>query len=567
MFTSLPTDPAEFGRWRWPDYQPLYAQLEALELTPSLAGDFLVGWTALADRIDETQQRLRVAADFHPSDTAATARHNAFLQQEVMPAHAVDRRLEARFLDSGIEPPDFAVPLQAMRARVETWRPANGPLREREQQIQRVYSRVIAAQTVSWKGQDTPLPHLAAVYQLKDRKRRERTWRLEAARRLVDGPGIDELWQQLVGLRWQMASNAGFRGYREYRWRQLGRLDYTPEDCLRFHAAIEEFVQPVITRLYERRRRRLGTRTVRPWDMSVDPLGRLPLRPVTDGRTLEECAAGIFQRVDPHLASYFETMRAEGLLQMEHQPGKESGGYCARYPVSRRPFILMNASGSQHDVWNLFHQAGHAFQVFESGGLPYQQQRHPGAEFTGVAAMAIELLGAQLLSEEVGGFYPAADAARARIEHLEQCLLRWSMMAITDAFEHWVYEHGDAALDPAACAAQWASLWLRYLPAVDWSGLDDELQAEWQRHSSLFLHPFSSIEDGLAQVGAVQIWANALHDPVQAAASYRQSLSLGGTRTLPELFAAAGAELAFDDHTLREAANLMEDTIDELERG
>jgi len=566
VFTSLPTDPAEFGRWSWPEYQPLYAQLEALELTPSLAGDFLAGWTALADRIDETQQRLRVAADCDPPDTAATARHRAFVQQVVIPACAVDQRLEARFLDSEIEPPDFAVPLQAMRTRAETWRPVNGPLREREHQIQRVYSRLIAAQTVSWKGQETALPQLASVYDQKDRKGRERAWRLEVARRLVDGPRFDDLWQQLVGLRREMASNAGFRDYREYRWRQLGRRDYTPEDCLRFHAAIEEFVQPVITRLYERRRRRLGTRTVRPWDISVDPLGRPPLRPI-DGSDLIERAAGIFQQLDPHLASYFETMQAEGLLQMQHQPGEEPGGYCARFAVSRRPFVLMNASGSQHDVWNLFHQAGHAFQVFETGGLPYQQQRHPGAEFSELAAMAIELLGAQFLSEQVGGFYPAADAARARIERLEQCLLRWPMMAISDAFEHWAYEHVDAALDPAACAAQWASLWLRYLPAVDWSGLENELQAEWQRHSSLLLHPFSSIEDGVAQLGAVQIWANALHDPIQAAARYRQSLSLGGTRILPELFAAAGAELAFDDHTLREAANLMEDTIDELERG
>jgi len=566
VFTSLPTDPAEFGRWSWPDYQPLYAQLEALELRPSLAGDFLAGWTALADRIDETQQRLRVAADCHPADTAATARHRAFVQQVVMPARAVDRRLDARLLDSEIEPPGFAVPLQAMRARAEAWCPANGPLREREQQIQRVYSRLIAAQTVSWKGQETALPQLASVYDQKDRKGRERAWRLEAARRLVDGPGVDDLWRQLVGLRREMASNAGFRDYRAYRWRQLGRLDYTPEDCLRFHAAIEEFVQPVITRLYERRRRRLGTRTVRPWDIRVDPLGRPPLRPGTDGSDLIERAAGIFQRLDPHLASYFETMRAEGLLQVKHRPGEELVGYCARLAVSRRPSMVLDVSGSQRHVWNLFHQAGHAFQVFETGGLPYQQQRHPGAEFSELAAMAIELLGAQFLSEDAGGFYPRADAARARIEHLEQCLLRWSMMAITDAFEHWAYEHGDSALDPAACAAQWASLWLRYLPAVDWSGLEDELQAEWQRHSPLFLHPFSSIEDGVAQLGAVQIWANALHDPVQTAARYRQALSLGGTRTLPELFAAAAAELAFDDHTLREAANLMEDTIDELER-
>ncbi len=567
MFTSLPADPAEFGRWTWPDFRPLFAQLEALDLSANGVDAFLDEWTALADRIDETQQRLRAAARCHPADTAATVRHNEFVQQVVIPARAVYQRLEAKLLDSGVELPDFAVPLRAMRARAETRCPTNGPLQEREEKTHREYSSLIAAQTIPWKGQDTPLPQLAAVYDQKDRKLRERAWRLEAARRLVDRSRVDELWRQLVRLRREMASNAGFRDYREYRWRQLGRLDYTPQDCLRFHAAIEEFVQPVITRLYERRRRRLGARTVRPWDISVDPLGRPPLPPVPDGSDLVECAAGVFQRVDRHLGNYFEMMRAEGLLCVEYQPREESGGYCARYPVSRRPFVLMNASGSQRDVWNLFHQAGHAFQVFETGSLPYRQQRDPGAEFTGVAAITMEFLGAQFLPAEQGSFYPWADAARTRIQHLEHCLLRWSVVAITDAFDHWVYGNADAALDPAECAAQWRSLWLRYLPAIDWSGLEDELQAEWQRHSHLFLHPFSSIEDGVSQLGAVQIWANAAHDPAQAVSRYHQALSLGGTRTLSELFAAAGAELSFDDHTLREAANRMEDTIDDLERG
>jgi oligoendopeptidase F len=179
----------------------------------------------------------------------------------------------------------------------------------------------------------------------------------------------------------------------------------------------------------------------------------------------------------------------------------------------------------------------------------------------------MELLASPYLGATDGGFYSQADAARARIEHIEKTLQFWPYMAVVDAFQHWVYTHGEAAEDPANCDACWAELWDRYLPAVDWTGLEDEKRTGWHRKLHIHTAPFYYIEYGLAQMGAVQVWQNSLEDQEAALQSYRHALSLGGTVPLPDLYKAAGARLAFDRETLEEAVELLEGTIHKLEDG
>jgi oligoendopeptidase F len=344
-------------------------------------------------------------------------------------------------------------------------------------------------------------------------------------------------------------------------------LDYTPQDCKQFQDAIAQVVVPAATRRYEVHRQRLGVETLRPWDLDHDlyPLHLPPLPPYGSVDELDEMAEVIFQRLDSRFGDYFHTMRAEGLLDLDNRKGKAPGGYCVGFPVARRPFIFMNAVGLASDVRTLLHEAGHAFHNFERFDLPYVQQRPPGLEFAEVASMAMELFTAPYLVE--AGFYPPKEAIRFRIAHLERILFFWPYMAVVDAFQHWVYTHHKTATDPANCDAKWLELWKQFLPGVDWSGLEEQAMTGWHRKPHIFRYPLYYVEYGVAQLGAVQVWQNALHNPDQALEDYRQALRLGGTATLPELYQTAGAKFAFDTKTLGKAVQQVEEAIMALESG
>jgi oligoendopeptidase F len=472
--------------------------------------------------------------------------------------------LKEKLLESGLEPAGFEIPLRNMRAEADLFRAENLPVLAEENKVKTEYDKILSAQTVVWEGEERTVEQMRPVYQEADRARRERAWRLVAERQLADRDGINEVWGKLLGLRCKLAANAGRPDYRAYRWQDLLRFDYTPADARSFQDAIEAVVVPAALRVYERRRQRLGLDSLRPWDLDVDPLGLPPLRPFSDVEALKSSISRIFQRLDPALGANIDVMVVEDLLDLANRKNKAPGGYCTSFPVVRRPFIFANAVGLHDDVQTMLHECGHAFHVFESAALSSHLRNVP-MEFAEVASMGMELLAAPYLVEDKGGFYTPAEAARARIEHLEGCIRFWPYMAVVDSFQHWVYENPQAAADPRQCDAAWAGFWRRFMVGVDWSGLEDVMATGWHRKLHIHTDPFYYIEYGLAQLGAAQVWANALKDQAGAVTRYRQALALGGKVSLPELFAAAGARFAFDAGTLSQAVELMETTIKALE--
>ncbi len=566
MIDSLPKTAHEFMNWTWPQIEPYAKALAGRPLTAANLQGWLADWTQLGKLFAEVYQRLYVAITVDTTDKDAEARYHTFLDEIYPNVMATDQKLKEKLIASGLEPPaGFEVPLRNMKAEAALFREKNLPLLTEDRKLSAEYDKIIGAQTVQWDGKEVTLPQLRPVFQNPDRARREQAWRLGAARQLADREAINALWRKFMQVRRQLAANAAFADFRAYRWQQMLRFDYTPEDCASFHRAIEQVAVPAATRIYARRRERLGVATLRPWDLDVDPLGRPPLRPFEKVDELERKTAAIFQRVDPQLGAYFDIMRREHLLDLDNRKGKAPGGYCTEFHVEHKPFIFMNAVGLHDDVQTLLHEGGHAFHVFETRALPYIQQLDVGMEFAEVASMGMELLAAPYLPADEGGFYAKEDAARARIEHLEGAILFWPYMAVVDAFQHWVYTHHDAATDPANCDAKWAELWARFMPGVDWTGLEEEMKTGWHRKLHIHQVPFYYVEYGLAQLGAAQVWRNALSDQDGAVARYRRALALGGTVTLPEVYAAAGAKFAFDAGTLGEMVALMEHTIAELD--
>lgn len=558
----LPSTPKEIIAVTWDDLQPHFAALAETTLTAANVNDWLATWTAVDEVVGEASSRLQVATTVNTADAEAEARLTTYLDEIYPKAAAASQGLKEKLLASGIEPADFEIPLRNMRAEAALFREENLPLLADEQKLGMEYDRIIGSQSVEWNGEERTLPQMAPLQMDPDRDVREQAWRASMSRWQLDREEINTLWTRFLDLRLQVAANAGLGSdYREYQWRRFQRFDYAPADCYQFQAAIEEVVKPAAARILQRRAERLGLSTLRPWDLAVEPSGEPPLKPFTEITDLNEKSSQILGQVDPILGGYFDEMRGEGLLDLESRKNKAPGGYCTSYPVQRRPFIFMNAVGLHGDVQTLLHEAGHAFHVFESAGLPYSHQQNVNTEFAEVASMSMELLAAPYLA---GTFYSAEDAARARIEHLEHGLLFWPYMAVVDAFQQWVYENPSQAREAKNCDAEWTRQWDRFMPVVDWTGLEAEKETGWHRKLHIHQIPFYYVEYGIAQLGAYQVYANSLKDQSGAIAAYRHGLSLGGTRSLPDLFSAVGARFAFDAPTLRVAVDLIESTIDDL---
>ena len=561
MFKTLPKDPQVFIQWDWAQIKPYADELVKCPLSSVTLSEWMRDWSDLSRMLSEMYARLWVATTLNTADPEYKNRFNTFLDEIYTPSRATNQVLKQMLLDSGLQPEGFDIPLRNMRVEAEIYRDENLSLLSEEQKLVNEYDEIIAAQTVVWHGKEITTTQLQPVYMSLDRSEREKAWHLEMKRKLADRENLNQMWVRMLELRHRIAANAGFKDYRLYRWKELLRFDYTPEDCTQFHRAIEQVVVPAASRIYEKRQKQLGLAILHPWDLNVDPLGREPLKPYQTITELEDKVSAIFHKVDSELGKYFEIMRSQGLLDLENRKGKAPGAYCNNYDMVRLPFIFENAVGLHTDVATLLHEGGHAFHVFEEAHLPYYQQLQVGMEFGEVASMAMELLSSPYLVASEGGFYSEKDASRARIEHLEEALLFLPYMAVVDAFQHWAYTNQAAALNPDNCDQMWSELWERYMIGVDWSGLDDQMVTGWQRKIHIFEVPFYYVEYGLASMGAFQVWANALKDQRGAIAAYRRALALGGTVPIPKLYASAGVKFAFDAEALQKVVDLAEEMI------
>ena len=563
LLDGRPT-PDQFADASWDEILPWYERLAAAPLDSSNAEGWLGAWSALTEALAEAEALAFIA---YSSDTDDPGKEAAQLRWagEIAPRrHEQDVRLTGRLLETGWRRPDLETTLHRFRNQRDLFRAESIPLHEEIEEHNAHYAKLTGGMTAEWEGKELPLPLLAPYLLDPDRAVRERAFRLRAAPFVAARGEFDAIFDRLYGLRQQLAMNAGLPSFREYAFRDLNRFDYTPADCEVFHEAVEATVVPVLARRRERRRRQLGVETLRPWDTGVDPLGRPPLRPYETAAELAERAGAVFASLDPALGGHFATMADEGLLDLDSRPGKQPGAYCSALPHRRRSFIFMTGAGVADDVTAIVHEAGHAFHAAEAYALPYTFQRRPGTEMAEVASMAMELLTAPYLGRERGGFYDEQDLRRARTEHLEFILSSLTLVAQGDAFQAWIYASGEGH-DATARHLAWRRLDERFYPGVDWEGLEAERTAAWHAILHFFMVPFYFIEYGLAQLAALQIWRASRGDEAGAVAAYRRALALGGTRPLPELYAAAGARLAFDAATMADLVGLIEEELDALD--
>ena len=563
---SLPDDAKSILALTWSDYEPYFNDLAARPLNEENIPAWLDDWSTLAATVDEQYWRLYIATTVNTADKESEDRFNLYIEQIQPAARTAEQKLKDKILTSGLSPIGFETGLRRIEAEAEIFREENLPLLTEEQKLVTDYYSLTGSLTVLWDGEERTFTQMFPLLYETDRSLRQRAWDAVETRRLQERGSINQIWEKFMPIRLAIAENADMPDYRAYTWKQKFRFDYSPDDCKSFHAAIEEVVVPAAERVYERRRQRLGLDTLRPWDLNVDPLGAAPIKPYESIDEFKSKSRAIFEKVDPKFGEYFQIMIDEELLDLESRKNKAPGGYSVGLQVAHRPFIFMNNTNTPWDVQTILHEGGHAFHEFERAHVHFYQrgENYLPQEFGEVASMAMELIASPYKTRDHGGFYTEDEAARAMIELLEGIIRFWPYMALVDAFQHWIYENPKDSSDASRCEEAWAALWDRFIVGIDYSGLEDAKQTYWHTQLHIFQVPFYYIEYGLAQLGAVQIWANARKDQKKAVADYRRALALGATVPVPQLFATAGATFAFDAKTLKEAVDLMEEVIEEL---
>ena len=392
--------------------------------------------------LDEESARRYIAMTCHTENPEAEKAYLQFVEQiepqlkphqfklaQIYVAHPVRRKLA---------PERYRVFDRDTRLHVELFRPENVPLETEEAKLSQQYQKLTGSLTVQFRGEERTLVQMGRYLEEPERLLRQEAWELIANRRLQERERFEELFDGMIGLRQQIANNAGFENYRDYAFRKLGRFDYTPAECVRFHEAVEQEVMPVVRQLQAERRRQMGVDPLRPWDLAADPLGRPPLRPFSGVDRMVTGTERILAKLDTGLHAHFALMRSLSLLDLANRKGKAPGGYQSTLAEARLPFIFMNAVGLQRDVETLLHEAGHAFHALAARDEDLHAYRSAPIEFCEVASMSMELLGNEFLE----GFYCASEASRARRTHLEDILSYiFPWIATVDAFQHWVYTH------------------------------------------------------------------------------------------------------------------------------
>jgi oligoendopeptidase F len=560
--------PQEINLGDWNQIAPLFDQLEARAKACATAANlegWLVDWGELSAAIDEESSKRYIAMTCHTDNADAEKTYLHFVEHVEPQLKPRQFKLAQTFVTHPVRPrlpkERYEVFNRDTQVQVELFRPENVPLETEEARLSQQYQKLSGSLTVQFQGEEKTLIQMGRYLEEPDRPLRQEAWELIANRRLQEAGRFEDIFDQLVRLRQQIAQNAGFANYRDYAFRKMGRFDYTPDDCVAFHQAVEQEVMPVLRKLQAERKRQLSVEPLRPWDLATDPLSRPPLRPFEQVDQMVSRTQEIFDRLDRDLAGGFQRMRDLRLLDLANRKGKAPGGYQQNLSEARVPFIFMNAVGIQRDVETLLHEGGHAFHALATRDEDLFAYRSAPIEFCEVASMSMELLGNEFLER----FYAPPEANRARRTHLEGILTVLSWIATVDAFQHWIYTHAGHTRAERSEAS--LGLMDRFGGDADWQGYDAARANLWHRQLHIFTHPFYYIEYGIAQLGALQVWANSKRNKSEALKHYKQALALGGSRPLPELFAAAGCRFEFSRKTIAPLVRLVGDELARLPAG
>jgi oligoendopeptidase F len=538
--------PEDFTVTAWEKLEPYFKNLLEREINSK---NELVQWLKDVSELeavlseDGCWRQIKMTCD---TENKQLQEAFTFFMMEIQPkaqpwADKLNRKLMDCPFTKELDQQKFFTLLRTVKKNIELFREENIPLLAELNVMQQQYGMICGKMTVNVNGQEYTLQQATKFLEHNDRSLRESVYRKIGNRRLQDKEALNELFSKLLEKRHRVAVHAGFANFRDYKFVEMGRFDYKPEDCFRFHRAVKEKVMPLVNDIYERKKKKLAVETLRPWDLEAHAADEKPLNPFKSGDELIEKSIACFNQLYPFFADCLRKMKSMGHLDLDSRKGKAPGGYNCPLAESGAPFIFMNAAGQMDDVTTLVHEGGHAVHSFLVHPLELNSFKEYPTEIAEVASMAMELF----TMDYWHVFFNDEQELRQAKEHqLERVITIFPWIATIDKFQHWIYENPGHSAEERT--EKWTEIFNEFTsPMLDVSGLEEYRRWFWQKQLHLFEVPFYYIEYGIAQLGAIGLWKQFKENKEQALNNYTSALAYGGTKTLPDLYRAAGLQLDF----------------------
>ena len=543
-----------FNPGDWDEIKPYVNELLNRKISCSKCIEGIIrDASELSEHISEKGALLYIAMT---CDTESDEKRSSFLDfvENVRPklsefSDSLNRRLIEHEAVKNL-PSRYDLMIRSMKNDVDIFRKENIPLGVEQTKLVTESQTINGAMTVEFNGNEYTLPEMRRFLESNERAIREGAWKAVSDRRMQDEERLSEIFDELIVIRSKIARNAGFDTYTDYMFRAMERFDYSKEDCLEFHDAIEAVCVPLMREINSQRVVSLDLDFLMPWDVNEktgvgpDLQGRAPLKPFDNVGEMVEKLSTLFHNMSEDLGEKFDMLVEMDTLDLDTRKGKAPGGYQYYLQKSRVPFIFMNAAGLQGDLETMIHEAGHAFHSIYCSHLELIGERGYPIEFAEVASMSMELM----TQEQWGEFYDEEEANRAKMGHLEGVIFLLPWIATIDSFQHWIYSNPEHTREERA--GVWNSIRDRFGSNMNWEEYTKFRDVSWQQQGHLFGVPFYYVEYGIAQLGALQLWRTQRKNPEKALSDYSNAMRLGNTKTLPELFTAADIKLGFDERHL-----------------
>lgn len=427
-----------------------------------------------------------------------------------------------------------------------------------ENMLMSKYTKLRTSAKIMFDGEERNLAQMVPYYESKDRRVRKEAQ--EAATKFFEEneAAFDDLYQALVEVRHKIARKLGFDNFIKLGYMRLSRTDYDDQMVATYRKQVLDELVPLSLELRKRQEERLSIDTLKYYDEQI-AFTSGNATPKGDSAWIIENGKKMYEELSSETGEFINFMLDSELMDLEAKKGKSGGGYCTYISDYRAPFIFSNFNGTSGDIDVLTHEAGHAFQCFQSRDYELPEYQFPTLEACEIHSMSMEFLTYPWMES-----FFKEDVTKYKFNHVSEALLFIPYGVLVDEFQHYVYGNPEAT--PADRKSKWHELEKKYLPYKDYEDNDFlERGGYWFRQGHIFSDPFYYIDYTLAQVCAFQFFLKSTEDRKAAWEQYIKLCNMGGSLPFTGLLKVAGLDSPFEQGSIKKVIPALRNVLESID--